>query len=210
MSHLSLEVIARLVDEAPTPAEAAHLTACAVCRDELAAMRGAVSELALLPLLEPGPRAWSGLASRLTGEGLIRHRRFATGPVLMKLAAAVTLFLAGTFTGLAVRDAGPAAPAGIIAAPGAAYGGFDAEDVVRAAEAAYLEALAWYAETTAPGAYIDPSARLAALEGIVLTTAAALRQAPADPVINGYHLAALAQREATLRQYDRAAVDSWF
>ena len=46
----------------------------------------------------------------------------------------------------------------------------------------------------------DPVNRLAALEGIVLTTRAALNEAPADPVINGYHLTALEQRDAILRQ----------
>ena len=45
--------------------------------------------------------------------------------------------------------------------------------------------------------------RLAALEGIVLMTGAALSEAPADPVINGYHLTALEQRDALLRQIDR-------
>ena len=34
----------------------------------------------------------------------------------------------------------------------------------------------------------------------MLTTRAALGQSPADPVINGYHLTALAQRNATIKQ----------
>jgi hypothetical protein len=45
----------------------------------------------------------------------------------------------------------------------------------------------------------DPVARQAALESILLTTNAALREAPADPVINGYHLTALAERDAVLK-----------
>jgi hypothetical protein len=50
--------------------------------------------------------------------------------------------------------------------------------------------------------------RLAALEGIVLTTRAALDDAPADPVINGYHLTALEQRDAILRQIQEVPEES--
>ena len=58
---------------------------------------------------------------------------------------------------------------------------------------------------------MDPLNQLAALEGIVLTTRAALEEAPADPVINGYHLSALGQRDAILRQIDaRADEEPWF
>ncbi len=46
----------------------------------------------------------------------------------------------------------------------------------------------------------DPAARLAALDNIVLTTAEALNESPADPVINSYHLTAVAQRNELLRQ----------
>jgi hypothetical protein len=70
---------------------------------------------------------------------------------------------------------------------------------VQLAEAAYLRALARFTEV-APSSGTDPVARLAALESILMTTKAALQEAPADPVINGYHLTALAQRDAVLRQ----------
>jgi hypothetical protein len=43
-------------------------------------------------------------------------------------------------------------------------------------------------------------ARLAALDELAATTRAALSDAPADPVINQFHLATLGAREATLRQ----------
>jgi hypothetical protein len=81
---------------------------------------------------------------------------------------------------------------------------------MREAETHYLEALARFAELTGGIAGDDPVARLAALEGIVLTTGAALDQAPADPVINGYHMTALAQREATLRQIATSTAPYWF
>jgi hypothetical protein len=52
--------------------------------------------------------------------------------------------------------------------------------------------------------------RLAALEGIMLTAQAALREAPADPVINGYLLTAMGQRDAMLRQISRPSEQDWF
>jgi hypothetical protein len=58
--------------------------------------------------------------------------------------------------------------------------------------------------------YGDPYARLAALEAITSITRAALGQAPADPVLNGYHVTATAQRDATLRQIAAQTTDSWF
>ena len=47
-------------------------------------------------------------------------------------------------------------------------------------------------------------ARLAALDGMVTVSRAALYEAPADPVINQYYLATLGAREATMRQIGRA------
>ncbi len=67
------------------------------------------------------------------------------------------------------------------------------------AEQAFRATLDRYmAQNSSPAA--DPAARLAALDNIVLTTAEALKAAPADPVINGYYLTAVAQRDAVLRQ----------
>jgi hypothetical protein len=56
---------------------------------------------------------------------------------------------------------------------------------------------------------VIPAARLAALEGILLSTGAALEAAPADPMINGYYLSAIGQREAMLRQI-AAAGEPWY
>lgn len=46
--------------------------------------------------------------------------------------------------------------------------------------------------------------RLAALDRVISTTRDAMRDAPHDPVINGYYLTTLGQREATLRQLNTA------
>jgi hypothetical protein len=56
----------------------------------------------------------------------------------------------------------------------------------------------------------DPAARLAALDNIVFTTAEALNESPADPVINSYHLTALAQRDALIRQIAQQRGDPVF
>jgi hypothetical protein len=68
----------------------------------------------------------------------------------------------------------------------------------------YQQAAAFLAEhdSTSEGDY-NPEvvrSRLAALDQMISTTRQAMRQAPHDPVINGYYLTTLGQREATLRQ----------
>lgn len=86
----------------------------------------------------------------------------------------------------------------------------EAADVLREAEELYLGALTRYAELATQSPAGDPVARLAALQSIVMTTQAALSEMPTDPVINGYHLTALAQRDATLRQVAAASSDRWY
>lgn len=261
MSHLNLEALARLVDEAPTALEAAHLAACAQCRDELQVLHEQTAQLAALPALQPPPEDWDRLEQRLQEEGLIRTplaayaRSRQHSPWLTygaRAAAAVALFAVGTLTGRALQpepapgmaatrtapvidatapapardaipavlepeesgiiEAEPAPPRRLTAGGGASRAPRDAEeafDLLQQAESSYLEALARFAELSGSTRTDDPTARLAALEGIVLTTRAALAQAPTDPVINGYHLTALAQRDATLRQVSAGAADRW-
>jgi hypothetical protein len=86
----------------------------------------------------------------------------------------------------------------------------DAAALLRQTEELYLAALTRYAELAASSEPGDPVARLAALQSIVLTTQAALNQSPTDPVINGYHLTALAQRDATLRQVAATSNERWY
>ncbi|MDQ3997237.1 MAG: hypothetical protein M3303_09490 [Gemmatimonadota bacterium] len=74
-------------------------------------------------------------------------------------------------------------------------------------EAAYQHAAAYLADNDST-ARIDDSdayrARLTALDRAGRAMSEALREAPYDPVINGYYLTTLSQREATLRDLDRA------
>lgn len=86
----------------------------------------------------------------------------------------------------------------------------EAARFVRDAEAAYLAAMTRLAELTEAQS-TDPAVRLATLDGIVVTTEAALQRSPADPVINGYYLAARAQRDALLRTVSSSpAQDPWY
>lgn len=262
MSHLSLETIARLVDDEPDTAEAAHLSSCAECRSELEAMTEDVHALSMLPDMDAAPDQWDALEQRLMAEGLIRTppHRFGASVRMMQIAAALVLFVGGAMAGRMTaqqptapltatapadtRDDLPApstAPSASLAAetappaervrespipePGprssvslASSGGMDAPrpgsmddaaQFLRAAEALYLEALTGYAEQAADVQPGDPVARLAALQSIIMTTQAALNETPTDPVINGYHLTALAQRDATLRQVAQASSQQW-
>lgn len=261
MSHLSLETIARLVEDEPDTTEAAHLSACAECRTQLDAMTEDVHALAMLPDMAVVPDQWDALERRLTDEGLIHRPHRAGGPWLMQAAAAMLLLLGGALAGrmtapeTAPRTAavpteagdaaqpGPAAPPAVLATDAdrppqedatpalqlepapprnvtlAADQGMtlprnatmdEAAEYLRGAEAAYLEALTRYAELASQAQSGDPIARLAALQSIILTTQAALTETPTDPVINGYHLTALAQRDATLRQVAQASSEQWY
>jgi hypothetical protein len=208
MSHLTLEALARLVDEPPDVRERAHLAACAACRTELEALVEQCHLLAALPELVPGPDQWPELRSRLRRERLLRER-WVVAPGVRRAAAAVVLFVAGGALGYGVRgpaDAAPAAPSAGWAAADASplpvttpLPGPDAGRDVEAAGELFMAALDRYMASTGVEP-ADPAARLAVLENIVLTTAEALHEAPADPIISGYHASALAQRNAVLRQ----------
>jgi hypothetical protein len=219
-----IETIARLIDEAPSPDEARHLEQCDECRSELEGMRADVAALRNLPMIEPPPTEWPVLEGRLLEEGLVRRRAGASTWRIsaMRAAAAVLLFIGGGLTGIAwTRNA--SGPLGIrpmangeptVALPSiiTATAPASPEETVllyRQAEALYLDMVSRVAELNAQE-QVDPLARLAALESIVGITRSALDQAPADPVLNGYHLTALAQKEATLRQIAASKPGRWF
>lgn len=266
MQHLTLEALARLVDESPEATESAHLEGCEACRSELEAMRRDAAALARLGELEPAAAEWTALEARLEREGLLAgptgarsagfvFRRWT--PRLLRLAAALALYAVGAATGLALRGRAvapvattpiPTAPAQALAAapepatrdtglgdtssaetvrqqpeaPSARLASVgeaspeaatpeEAMRAVQSAEEAYLRAYSRYTELTSGQRQTDdPVARVAALESIVLTTRAALDRAPADPVINGYHLTAVAQRDAALRQIALRSNGPWF
>jgi hypothetical protein len=273
MQHLTLEAIARLVDEPPLAGEAAHLSGCLVCRRELDEMRGQTAALGALDEPELPAHAWVGVEAALRAEGLLLDiPRRAPVPVwrrpeLLRAAAALALFVAGGALGVLYRGRHGAEqvavapetvrglpitvrpPAGMPdAAPSAARpvasaeeGPFEVETVpapaggarlastggaprppraqtpevrraareLARAEAAYLVALQRYAAIADPQSGADPQTRMDALERMLSTTREALDQAPDDPVINGYHMAALHERDQ-LRRDMAANEKDWF
>ncbi|HEV7589368.1 MAG TPA: hypothetical protein VGO40_14725 [Longimicrobium sp.] len=84
-----------------------------------------------------------------------------------------------------------------------------AERELAEAEGAYLAALQRYAAIADPASGADPVTRMAALERMISTTRDALERTPGDPLINGYHLAAVRERDALSRQLAGADKD-WF
>lgn len=261
MPHLSLEALARLLDEPPTNAESRHLECCAHCREELEALHADQAALGELPdLLPPPPGAWAALEERLREEGLVgtgtRTKASQPGARFLRLAASLALFLCGGISGFLLRgdteqvpgeiaarteatsgitpigsslggnSSLSATPSGTPRPGGPTLGGGlltsasnrtatirDAAAAARAlqeAELAYRAALDRYAEFSSEDQGANPMMRLAALENIVITTRDALAAAPADPLINGYHMAALAQRDATVRQIALSSNERWY
>jgi hypothetical protein len=316
MRHLTDEALARLVDESPAPAEAAHLRDCLFCRREVEEMREMAGALAELGEMEPPAGAWAALETALRAEGLVRDRPapvrdtaptagviplaprrtkpwYARASALRAAAAAALFLLGGTVSWAVLGRPSPTGPdvaaedgparmnpvyadrlersEGILPAAGsravtplpgeetliyeapvpqavpgarlASNGGaaevprtprrvrtyepaapvesfrgaapVEGEAVLSAAEAdllqaevAYLAALQRYAR--AADETEDPQARLAALERLVGATSAALERAPDDGVINGYHMAALRQRDALRRRIAADQQKNWF
>lgn len=246
MSHLTLETLARLIDDAPDPTEAGHLDICAHCRDELEALRADAAALRMLPDPEPSKAQWLRLEHRLEREGLLR-RSWRWQPALLRMAAVLVIFVLGavsatlvlrpqdrtymtandtpvravteqpisvpapatTLAENVVSEPAPAPAAVTVAAVQPARTADEAMARLRSAESDYLAALTRYTELSNRADEGDPLARLAALESIVATTRAALGRAPADPIINGYHLTAVAQRDALLRQVS-ASGSTWY
>ncbi|MFL5606431.1 MAG: hypothetical protein ACJ8AD_08300 [Gemmatimonadaceae bacterium] len=230
MSHLSTDRLAALGDEAPAPVEAAHLAACEACAREHAAYRALVSmaheERGAIGI--PLTR-FEAIASALAAEQSVpapepriasieqaRTRRSLRAP--MRAAAGFLLLVGGAVAGRVSAGVSPL-PSGGRTGPQTTTGsvrqvastdsaGFASIEEARIAqlhsEALYQQAAAYLAEhdTTAgdEGSPVAYRSRLAALDQVLSTTHEAMRQAPHDPVINGYYLTTLGQREATLRQ----------
>jgi hypothetical protein len=150
-----------------------------------------------------------------------RAVRFLRTP--MRAAAGILLLAGGAIAGRLSAgatplpiDGGAFAPPAISQTSGTSVLVADVSDSVsfssieeaRAAqlrsETLYQQAAAFLAEHDSTGeSRYDPEvvkSRLAALDQMISTTREAMRAAPHDPVINGYYLTTVGQREATLRQ----------
>lgn len=219
MLHLSTDRLAALADDQPTSAEAAHLATCAECAREHEAYRTlvAMAYAERAPLGLPLTR-WESIASALAAESVSRvtppspARRAARWP--MQIAAGLLLVAGGAMlgrvsAGTAALPAAPATLAASVTTPvqTVADSAFASVDAARAAQAhseqVYQQAAAFLAQHDSSGTGDGPVAyrsRLAALDRVLSTTRQAMREVPHDPVINGYYLTTIGQREATLRQ----------
>ena len=217
MEHLNAEALARLIDEEPQLDETQHLADCGWCSSELKAFRGQTNALGALPEIVPPQGDWQVLEARLRSEGLVQSPglfqtlEMAQTPGWMRAAAAVLLFLSGTAAGAAVASG--AAPDLIGPSIAEATTVEDAASAMRLAEDGYVAAFARYRELWAQNGGETPvgdaSSRYAALEHLVSVSQAAVRQAPADPFLNGVLTSALAERDAMVRLVS-ASGDNWF
>jgi hypothetical protein len=223
MSHLPSERLAALADDPPTAAELAHLTGCAECSRERAAHRE-LSKLAAAGSRSIGAplTSWESLRPALLADGVIdsgngltpRARRRRSRWV--QAAAAAALVAGGVAGGRMSAGASlssVASTTGGRAAPADSSPRFRSLDEARAAQAqsqlAYQNATAYLAQhDTTSRVMENPAAmrtRLAALDRTQQVLNQALTEAPYDPVINGYYLTTVGQREATLRMINTAA-----
>ena len=216
MDHLTIETLARLVDETPTPEERSHLAGCVACRRELDALKEQSTALAALPELLPPKGDWQVLEAQLRSEGLVRDPGLFTKlglaqtPSWMKAAAAAVLFLAGAGTGATATSF--ASPSGAGSDYAQATTLQDAAIAITAAQENYVNAVAHYQSLRAIDGEVpvgDPVARLAALETLVQASQAAVWQNPEDPFLNGILTSAWAQRDAMARLVT-VSNDNWF
>lgn len=237
MSHLPPERLAALTDEPPTAVELAHLASCELCARE----RSAYESLRALSTIEQASIGspltdWESLAPVLredgtidTGEWRVARRPRRLQSAWLQAAAAVLLMITGVAYGR--YSAGDARLSGGSASSSDSSGprpvadvpvSFQSVEQARAARAQYellyQSAAMYLAEhDTAEYAPTSPAAirhRLATLDEVGATVRQALTESPADPVINGYYLTTLGQREATLRQLNAVLpagvrVDVW-
>ena len=223
MEHLSLEALARLVDETPFRSERRHLAHCAECSRELELLREQTEALAALPDLRPAPGDWPALEARLEREGLLHRSSPASAAIRlidrrrgwMQAAAAVVVFLAGGLGGAALAPMGSESGTGQgseIAAGETAVGETaaseaatpeEAAEILRLAEQQYRDAMLRYRQLTrGPEALtpVDPR-RLAVIDALVAMGQAAVQEAPDDPFLNGFLVSAVAEREAALNSF---------
>ena len=213
ISHLPDERLAALFDDPPTSAELAHLASCERCAAERAAYRS-LRELANAEGARIGAPLtdWESLAPALRADGVIdtgewrvaRRARPFTG-VWSQAAAALLIALGGIAYGR-YTAMGSGAFASRHDADSTVT--FSSVEEARAAqqryETLYQSAALYLAEhDTLELAPESPAAmrhRLATLDEVGATVRQALTESPGDPVINGYYLTTLGQREAALRQ----------
>jgi len=222
MLHLSPERLAALAEDPPTAAELAHLTGCAECTRERAAYR-ALGKLAGGDARQIGAplTTWESLRPALLADGVIdsgsgRLSSRRTRPGWFQAAAAALLLTGGLVAG---RASAKFSLAGMSASLPAAVSQADSTTRFRSiddARAAQMQSQVLYENATnylsqhdtANRVMESPAAmrtRLAALDRTQQVLNQALNEVPYDPIINGYYLSTVHQRDATLRAINASA-----
>ena len=218
MERLNLEQLARLVDEAPTAEEQRMLERDPALRAELEELKAQTRALKDLPSVLPPPAGWAELEAVLTDEGLIQRPGgggFRISRGWLQAAAALVLFLGGTAMG---RTLAPGTGLPVASQQGAAevattFVSLDeAAAAVEAAERQWVSTVSEYRRlSTEMGQRQtvdrDPALRFAALQALLATSQAAVREAPGDRFFNSVLIGALAEQEAALRQISQ---DNWY
>lgn len=234
MERLTLEQLARLVDEQPTPEEREALDRDPEARRQLEALQAQTAALKDLPAVLPPPPGWDQLRARLVAAGLIRShsRRFAVSRKWAQAAAAVVLFAGGTGVGAALgpglsnRFGGPSGGPGSASPETAAAGALpattaattapsfatveEARTAVESAEEQWSEAFDAYqrllrSQGLLPAAP-DPASRAQFMELIRSASQTALQESPGDPFLNTVYVSATREQENLLRM---ASQDFW-
>lgn len=233
MERLTLEQLARLVDEQPTPEEQEALDRDPEARRQLEALQAQTAALKDLPAVLPPPPGWEQLRARLAAAGLIRRRphRLAVSRKWLQAAAALVLFAGGTGLGAAVAPGlssrfdgradgrengspGTAAAGALPAATAAAAPSFatieEARSAVESAEEQWAEAFDAYqrllrSQGLLPAAP-DPASRAQFMELIRSASQTALQESPGDPFLNTVYVSATREQENLLRM---ASQDFW-
>jgi len=219
--HLNREQISALLDHPQgVPGGREHLAGCPECAGEYEQMSRMRMALSGLPELEPPAGEWDAIQERL-GPGPFGERavkpmwRQAMGWPL-QAAAVITLFAAGLMVGQRI-DGGSDAPqrfptASSTQGPGSVDRNADRESSmgIQPAEA-YLRTVAdlqqlrdGFGEFSSRRS--DPAAvaeRITHLDAVIDASRDALREAPADPVLNNFLFQLVDEREDLAGQLDR-------
>ena len=224
MQHLAIERLAELADGEPTAAELEHLAECVMCSAERVAYRRVVAMAAdERRHIAPPISTWGLLSEELREQGLITTREQMTARtafiartkvVAWRSAASIAILAAGLVTGRMTAGM-PLRSALALNAANADTGqvsqlAMNADDfastasamqVLQRAQQDYERAALYLADhdtSTSEGAPEAYRARLAALDEMAETSLRALKEAPADPIINQVYFTTLGARNMTL------------
>lgn len=232
MSHLPTERLAALADEAPTAEELAHLAGCELCARERAVYAALlVSAGEEYSRIGTPISTWDALRPALVADGVIdagraglalssgvprSPARSAWTRGALRAAAAVLLVAGGVAAGRMSASVGTSVVAvnkGSVP-DSVVFQDIDQARAIRRNAQALFESASAYLASNDTTMYVTESpaamqTRLAALDRVDETMREAMHRVPADPVINGYYLTTVSQRQATLQQLNAVAPSTY-